>query len=197
MNEKPLSEKESLDLIAGMIGQAKNHYYESGSSALLWGFTNVICFVLAYFKFTNQGFSFPFNPFWLMLVAGGLQIYFHKREKRFRGAVTFSDEALVYVWSAFGISIFILTIVGGMSQIGYVTLPMILTLFAIPTFICGCIKKFTSMTIGGIVCWILSIICFLYKSNEAFLMVALGALFAWVIPGIILRQNFNKSRNRV
>ena len=44
MEEKVLTEKESLALITGMITKAKNHYHESGSSALLWGFANVICF---------------------------------------------------------------------------------------------------------------------------------------------------------
>lgn len=37
MEEKVLSEKESLALISGMISKAKNHYYESGLGALLWG----------------------------------------------------------------------------------------------------------------------------------------------------------------
>lgn len=38
MEEKSLSEKESLQLIAGMISQARNYYYESGLGELLWGF---------------------------------------------------------------------------------------------------------------------------------------------------------------
>ncbi len=68
MEETSLSEKESLQLITGMIHQAKNHYYESGLGALLWGFTNLICFSLAWLDVSVEGFHMPFNPFYLMII---------------------------------------------------------------------------------------------------------------------------------
>ena len=48
MEDRNLSHEESLKLIHTMINSAKNYYYESGMGALLWGFTNVICFLLAF-----------------------------------------------------------------------------------------------------------------------------------------------------
>ena len=136
MEEKVLTEKESLALITGMITKAKNHYHESGSSALLWGFANVICFVLAYLQEENW-ISLPFNPFWLMIIAVILQVYFSWKERASKRTVTFKDETHYYVWLAFGISILILTVAGGFSEIGYIVLPLILLLFGIPTFISG------------------------------------------------------------
>jgi len=62
-----------------------------------------------------------------------------------------------------------------------------------PTFISGCISKFKPFIIGGIFCWILSIVTFLYKSEESLLMVAAGAGIAWIIPGFILRTRFYKN----
>ena len=191
MEEKVLTEKESLALITGMITIAKNHYHESGSSALLWGFANVICFVLAYLQEENW-ISLPFNPFWLMIIAVILQVYFSWKERASKRTVTFKDETHYYVWLAFGISILILTVAGGFSEIGYIVLPLILLLFGIPTFISGCIKKFKPLIFGGIVCWILSVISFFFRENEVFLLVAMGAFFAWVIPGFILRKNYYK-----
>ena len=191
MEEKVLTEKESLALITGMITKAKNHYHESGSSALLWGFANVICFVLAYLQEENW-ISLPFNPFWLMIIAVILQVYFSWKERASKRTVTFKDETHYYVWLAFGISILILTVAGGFSEIGYIVLPLILLLFGIPTFISGCIKKFKPLIFGGIVCWILSVISFFFRENEVFLLVAMGAFFALVIPGFILRKNYYK-----
>ncbi len=191
MKEKVLTEKESIDLITGMINTAKNHYHESGTSALLWGFTNVIVFVLAYLQSQNW-IHLPLNPFWLMGVAVILQVYFSLKEKAVKKTITFRDEAHYYVWIAFGISIGILTVAGGFSDIGYIVLPLILLLFGIPTFISGSIKKFTPLIIGGIICWILSIISFFFRGNEIFLLVALAAFCAWVVPGFILRKNFYK-----
>ena len=55
MEEQTFSHQESIELITKMINRAKNYYYESGLGALLWGFTNVICFVLAYLA--SKGYS--------------------------------------------------------------------------------------------------------------------------------------------
>ncbi len=193
MEEKPLSEKESLQLIAGMISQARNYYYESGLGALLWGFTNLVCFMLAWMDVSVKGFHMPFNPFYLMIITFILQFYFNRREKKYQNAITYKDEAHKYIWLAFGISVFILTIAGGYANIGYVVLPLLLLLFGIPTFISGCVNKFPPFIIGAIVCWILCIVSFFYKSYNTYLFVALGAGVSWIIPGFILRARFYKN----
>lgn len=190
MEEKTLSEKESLQLITGMISQAKNYYYESGLGALLWGFTNLICFVVMYFMEAFSWFKFPFNPFYLMIITFLLQFYFDRKERKYKQTVTFKNEACKYIWLTFGISVLILTIVGALANIGYIVLPMLLLLFGIPTFLTGCITKFKPFIIGGIACWIFCIVAFLYKDNITYLLVAMGAGIAWIIPGFILRTHF-------
>lgn len=192
MKEKPLSGEESLQLITQMISQAKNYYYESGLSALLWGFTNVICFTLAYLADTVKGFHLPFNPFFLMGVTFILQFYYDRKEAKFKTTKSYLDDVHKYVWTAFAICVLILTIVGAITNIGYIVLPLLLLFFGMPTFISGCISKFKPFIAGGILCWILSIVCFVYKTEEALLMVAAGAGVAWIIPGFILRARFYK-----
>jgi hypothetical protein len=193
MEEKQLSGEESLRLITRMISQAKNYYYESGLSALLWGFTNLVCFILAYLVDTVKGFNLPFNPFYLMGITFILQFYYDRKEAKFKGTKSYLDDAHTYVWVAFGICVLILTIVGAITNIGYIVLPLLLLFFGMPTFISGCISKFKPFIIGGIFCWILSIIAFLYKSEESLLLVAAGAGIAWIIPGFILRARFYKN----
>jgi hypothetical protein len=193
MEDKSLSGEESLQLITKMINQARNHYYESGLGALLWGFTNVICFTLAYLDATVKWFNMPFNPFYLMLITFILQFYFDRKEKKYKAVVTYKDEAHQYIWLAFGISVLVLTIAGAFAGIGYITLPLLLLLFAIPTFITGCINKFPPFIIGGITCWILCAISFFLHSYFTYLLVACGAGIAWIIPGFILRARFYKN----
>jgi len=190
MKEKQLSGEESLQLISNMISQAKNQYYESGLGALLWGFTNLICFVLAYMDATIKWFNVPFNPFYLMIIIFILQLYFDRKEKIHKHAVGYKDEAHQYVMLAFGISVLILTIAGGIANIGYIVLPLLLLLFGIPTFITGCINKFPPFIIGGIICWMLCVIAFFYQGYFTYLLVAAGAGIAWIIPGFILRARF-------
>lgn len=192
MEEQKLSTEESLLLITSMINKAKNSYYESGLGALLWGFTNLICFVLAFLKDTHR-ILFPFNPFILMIITFILQLYFDSREKKNKKAINYLDDIHKYIWYAFAVSVLILTLVGGYTQIGYIVLPVLLVLFAIPTFISGCIKKFTPLIVGGIGCWVLSILAFVNKDQySSYLLVAAGATIAWIIPGFILRANFKK-----
>jgi hypothetical protein len=193
MDEKNLSGEESMQLITKMIGQAKNQYYESGLGALLWGFTNFICFTLAYMQATLAWFKLPFNPFYLMFITFILQFYFDRKERKYKRTVTYKDEAHKYVWLAFGISVLILTIAGGIANIGYLVLPLLLLLFGLPTFISGCINKFPPFIIGGIVCWMLCIVAFFYQSYFTYLLVAAGAGVAWIIPGFILRARFYKN----
>ena len=193
MEEKILSEHESLQLITKMINQAKNNYYESGLGSLLWGFTNLICFVLVYLEETVSWFRLPFNPFYLMLITFALQVYFDWREKKYKQVTTFKQETCQYVWLTFGVSVLILTIAGGFADIGYIVLPLLLLLFGIPTIITGLINKFPPFIIGGISCWIFCITALFYKSDFTYLFVAAGAGLAWIIPGFILRARFYKN----
>ncbi|MEP6615226.1 MAG: hypothetical protein ABJA57_01540 [Ginsengibacter sp.] len=193
MEEKKFSEEDSLQLITQMINQAKNYYYESGLGALLWGFTNVICFLLAYIDAVPGGISLPFNPFFLMIITFVLQFYYDRKEAKFRHAKSYLDEVHKYVWMAFGVSVLILTIGGGIANIGYMVLPMLLLLFGMPTVISGCIMKFSPFIIGGVICWILCVVAFFYKSYDTYLLVAAGSVAAWVIPGFILRARFKKN----
>ncbi len=195
MEDKDLSHSESFEIITKMINQAKNNYYESGMGALLWGFTNVICFTLAYLDRVIDGLDLPFNPFLLMIVTMVLQLYFDRKENKYKHAKTYLDDAHKYVWMAFGISVLIVSIAGGVGHINYYALPVLLVLFAIPTFISGCINKFKPLIVGGIICWVLSVVVFLVRSEISFLLVAAGAFAAWVVPGFMLRARFNKQRN--
>src|SRR3989442_13302254 len=107
MEEESLSHEQSMELITKMINQGKNYYYESGFGSLLWGFTNLICFILAYLENALK-FRFPVTPFVLLLVALVIQLYYDRKESRKRKAWTYTEEALHYIWITFGIAISIL-----------------------------------------------------------------------------------------
>ena len=196
MEDNNLTHEDSLKLIHSMINSAKNYYYESGAGALLWGFTNVICFLLAFADAKVEGFKMPFNPFYLMAITFILQFFLDRAKRKYKTAETFLYEVNKYVWLAFAISVLLLTIAGGVAGIGYVVLPLQLLLFGIPTFITGSINKFTPFIIGAIFCWVLSGIAFFFKSYNTYLLVAAGAAAAWIVPGFLLMRRFNKKRNK-
>ena len=133
-----------------------------------------------------------------MIITFIVQVYYDRKENKVKKVVNYLDDVHKYVWTAFGISVLILTIAGGFTNIGYIVLPVLLLLFGLPTFISGCITSFTPMIIGGISCWVLSILAFINKEhNSSHLVVAMGAVLAWIIPGFILRARFNEKRRAI
>ena len=64
MEDKKLSEKESLDLIATMINQAKDSYHDTGISSIMWGTIITICSLV---KLAEIQFDFrlPVDIYWL------------------------------------------------------------------------------------------------------------------------------------
>src|SRR5438477_1862654 len=108
--EKQLTEKESLDLIAMMINKAKNAYYETGVSAIMWGTLIAICSLerLAELQF---GYHLPFDIFLLTLIAVIPQVIISMRENKQRKVRTYDEEYIDTVWVAFGICIFLMIVV--------------------------------------------------------------------------------------
>ena len=72
------------------------------------------------------------------------------------------------------------------------SVPLFLILYGIPTLITAGIKAFKPMLYGGIVCWIAAIISVYTDIKIDLLLMALSALCAWFIPGIILRKRYLK-----
>src|ERR1044072_990473 len=105
MEEKELSGEESFKLINRMIYEAKGYFYESGISALVYGFSILICTALTYFD-DKKIISFPFAPFYLMIPVFFIQAYIQLKENKKKKAKTFTDEAIDFVWSGFFLSVF-------------------------------------------------------------------------------------------
>ena len=81
--EKQLTEKESLELIASMISKAKNSYIESGVGPLYWGILITFCSLLSYAQVTLK-FSIGFDVWLLALFALIPQIIYAFRSKKER-----------------------------------------------------------------------------------------------------------------
>lgn len=67
MEEKKLSEQESLQLITEMIQKAKRSFHESGASSILWGSVIAVCGLVSFAEMQWQ-FSIGFDV-WLLALA--------------------------------------------------------------------------------------------------------------------------------
>jgi hypothetical protein len=178
-SEKPLTERESLDIIQRMISQAKNSYYDSGTAPLMWGIVVFVCSII-----------------WLLtFIAIAPQVYISIREKKNRPFKSYNDQFGSYIWGGFGICIFILTFYQNRVSAPYHITTLYMMLYGLPTFITGGLMNFRPMLIGGLICWVCAIggLFLPYKAN--IILLAVCALSAWLIPGLILRAKFLKEKH--
>ena len=213
-SEKQLTEKESLDLIAMMINKAQNSYHDTGIGAMMWGSIIAVCSLV---KLAELQFDFklPFDIYWLTILAIVPQIFITIREKKERKVKTYDDIYIDYLWLGFGISIFLMIFITNVLfnvwepvAIEYNQLaghpspydlrefiaPLFLLLYGIPTFVTGAACKFKPMLWGGLLCWACCIITIYTTIKIDLLLTAFSAVFAWLIPGIIMEKEYRKAK---
>ena len=72
--------------------------------------------------------------------------------------------------------------------------PLFLILYGLPTFITGAACKFRPMLWGGILCWVCCVITVFTDGRIDLLLVAVSAVFAWLIPGIIMEKDYREAK---
>lgn len=158
MEDKKLTEKESLEVITSMIARTKVRYLGSGNILLMWGYLAVFTSILVWILLaaTQQN---VWNWLWFAIPVIGMPLtaIMSRREKRTDGAVTYSDKITSHLWSIFGVSEIVLTFIClGFSLIGGIkcwTAMPVYTFIAAPfaEIAQGLIVKEKSLTWGGIV----------------------------------------------
>lgn len=195
-NQAQFSAHSSLALIESMINKAQNRYSENGTLYLLWGWIIFICSLGQYALLSYTSMGANTGLIWMLtLVALGYQFYYLKQKEKKETVKTYTDEMIGYVWMVFGISMGVVSFVSlklGGWQLMYA---LILLLYGMPTFLTGAIMRFAPLKIGGIVCWVLSVLAVYISSKEIILLLLPAVISAWIIPGYILRAKFKNSFN--
>lgn len=186
--EIKLTEQESLKIITEMINKARNSSIDNGIGPLAWGILITFCSLVTYAQIEFK-FDFPFDIWWLALIALFPQIFYAWRRKVQRTFKSHDEVIVSYVWATFAICIFLLSHYASHIQTGHL-ISLCMILYGVPTFITGGVKKFSPMIIGGIICWICSYISCYTSIKIGMLLSAVSAISAWLIPGIILRRKY-------
>ncbi|RYZ54393.1 MAG: hypothetical protein EOP49_05285 [Sphingobacteriales bacterium] len=223
MEEKHISEQESLRLIQEMIGKAKSHFHESGASSMLWGTVIGVCGLVSFAE-QQWNFSIGFDIWILTLAAIIPGVWFNIRESKRRMVKTHQEVATNMVWNVFGISIVCLVLYGniipGVSERLFAsehiellsrntltgetthyrpsTLSLssiFLVIYAFPTLATGLITKFRPMTIGAVLCYCFFIASLFTSFKYDMLLSGLAGIGNWLIPGLILNSRYRKAKS--
>lgn len=195
-NSAEFNPQQSLQLIESMINRAKDNFAEGGFMYLVWGWAVIILslteFVLLHF-FHYQYHYFVWMLTWLIL---GYQFLYMRKKKKQQRVRTYTDYIISYVWITFIVLLFILVfLMGRLTTDTYYTHinAIVLVLYGMPVFLTGIIMRFRPLIIGGIGCWVLSIITtFIKVYDYQLLMIPAAMVIAWIIPGYLLKAKYKK-----
>lgn len=111
MEERKLTERESIELITSMINRTKQRYIGSGNIMLMWGYLVVAVTILVWVMIdsTHNG---AWNWLWFAIpVIGGIATpIMARKENRKIGVTTYSDKITSKLWTMFGLSEIVLTV---------------------------------------------------------------------------------------
>ena len=194
-SEEQFSPQQSFAVIQTMIETAKNQFRETGHLYLLWGWVVFICSVAQFILLSVFHYQYHYMVWtltWLVFIYQVIYIIRRKRKERVR---TYTDNIIGFVWIVFAILMLLFGVVFGI-QLGEnyykVISPGFLALYGMPTFLSGIILRFKPLIIGGIGCWLLSILCVYIPYDYQLLLVSVAMLIAWIIPGFKLRAKYKK-----
>jgi hypothetical protein len=195
MTSEQFSADQSLKLIDSMINKAKNQFSERGILYLLWGWVIFICAIGHFVLLQLDMFEHPeiiWASCWLVVI---FQIFYLLRVKRKETVRTYSAEIIGYVWMAFGAAIFLAGFIMSRANLFEYMYSLFLVLYGIPTFLSGVIMRFTPLKIGGISCWVLSLLSVFISSEYTLLLLAAAVAISWIIPGYMLSAKYKKQNS--
>ena len=105
MEDRKLTEKESIELITSMINRTKERYIGSGNMMLMWGYLILAVTVLVWILVTTtQNTAWNWLWFAIPFVGGIATPLMARSENRRRGVTTYSDVITSRLWTIFGLS---------------------------------------------------------------------------------------------
>lgn len=193
MEEKLLSERESLELITSMINKAKNNFGERGLLYLIWGWVILFCCITTFIG--TYFFNYPkISLVWLVVyIVLIFQIFYVRKKRKSRMTKTYTGEINAFVWIVFSISMVLIIFICLVFKKYELIDPLLLVLYGMPTFLSGVIIKFKPLIIGAVFCWALAAMSPFINVEYQLLLIAAAVIVAWIIPGFILRSRFYKN----
>lgn len=193
MEEKVITERESMELITSMINKAKSQVSENGLLFIIWGWVILICCVVQ--LLSDHFFHYP-NAYYIWFSTYAVvifQIIYLVRKKKSDVAKTYTEEINGFVWVSFAIGAVLMVVLCIRFEAPQLILPMLLIFYGFPTFLSGAILKFTPLLIGGICCWILAFVSTFIGFEFQMVLIAVAVIAAWLIPGYLLQVKYKKT----
>jgi len=191
MEEKNITEQESLAIIQQMISKSKKQLTDRSKYFMIWGFAVFICAIIQYFLLINLQTNT--QRVWLsMPILAVLQLFMSIQDRKREKVTTHNTAAIGSLWLALGVGFFVLAFLS--FRVSLPMFPLLILFYGIGTFITGRIIQFKPLIYGGAICFLLSILITYIDGPEQLLVLAFSVLVSYIIPGILLKREFNQQQ---
>ena len=197
MNEEKFSPEQSLHVIQSMIEKAKNQFSENGHLYLLWGWVIFFCSITQFIllKFVQyEKHYYVWMICWIVVI---YQIFYLVKKQKAQRVKTYTDKMMSSIWISFAILMMLVGFsIGETGKENYYKLisPVFLAMYGVPTFLCGMFLRFRPLVIGGIGCWVLSVIAHFIPYDYQLLLLSAAMVIAWIIPGFSLQKKYQQQK---
>jgi len=208
MEEKRMTERESLELITTMIKRTRERYIGDGNIMLMWGYLTVAVTALVWILLVtthNQAWNWLWFLIWIV---GGIATPIMARRQHVKyGVKSYSDKLTSQIWSIVGYSAIVATLccLGFNLIVGYDAWRMMfafaLIIVPMAEMAQGVIVKEISLVAGGAVglaCGIFTVCCIAAGVplfvNMILPMFIVAFASMMIIPGHIINRKARQQR---
>jgi hypothetical protein len=196
MEEKNLTEQESMLIIQQMINTAKQEQKDDGIGWIIWGWLLFVVSVLTSINLQMHWFSTYY--FWnvfgilsLVLILFTVVKFFYTRRKV--RVKTYTGELFNKLNVGFFISLAFIIIAINKGVDPLLGFPLLIGLYGFWILIYGTALNFLPSVIAAYVTWGFGLACFFMHSFESVMLLhGAAALFGYIIPGHIAHSQFRK-----
>lgn len=182
MEDRKLTEKESLELISQMLRETRENIQNYVAYPfLIWGYLTVIVSVIVWYVWSETG-NPQWNGLWFALPAIGWPLNKMIGGKADKGTTTYMDRVIENIWIVIGV---VVLMVGAASCLLEDVLFIIALLLSIGATLTGWVIKFKPMGWAGAASVLLSFGLLFVPGINQLLVFAILFVIMMIIPGHI------------
>lgn len=192
MEDKKMTEQESLELITRMINETQNRTARYAAYPLLiFGYLTVLVSLVIWYAYFTGFHPWQIHLLWFILpLIGGPLTYLFMRKNRATEARNYIDRVTGHIWTVFGTVALILSVLTFFVRIDILFL--IPLMMGMATMLSGMVSRYRVLQIAGAVGGLLSVSMLFVHSIDKLLIFAGIFVVMMVIPGHLFNKQIKQ-----
>ncbi|MPM88050.1 hypothetical protein SDC9_135151 [bioreactor metagenome] len=194
MEEKNLTQQESLELISRMIKESRNNLEKGGGNIyLLWGYLWLATALAVYFTIILTG-DYRGQWLWFAMPIIGYPAMLIMLKNRKKSIVTFVDKTISKIWIVLGMCALLLSLYMMVDYSAYPILFVMALLINAGVAMSGLIIRFRPISVAGFAGILFSFLILMIPGLDKILVFAAFSVIMLIIPGHILNATSKKNK---